>query len=186
MIKAARLTLHHDSFTDLSCLDSLEKCVQKFYPHRNGAGGARRQLSRINRASGQRHLAFGTWDYQGCHLLSHADDAGIGNVIVQGSLLAVERGNNVADVADHPAENLRHRATEGPAISDRGSFRCDHLEATSHFPGSGAIFAMKECRISGKNYEVAELCQNSDQLECHHPGRRLAPGGVAQPGKEPC
>ena len=77
------------------------------------------------------------------------DNARLANVIVQGPLLAVETGHDVADHHNHCAEPLREVAAQSDASGKRGAIRANDFESQGEFTGSGAAGGKKLDFIRG-------------------------------------
>src|SRR5439155_13713820 len=89
------------------------------------------------------------------------DDPRAADVVVQGSLLFVEGSDDVADEADHLAEDLRAASCECPAVTDLAAFGIHHLEFASHLPRRGAELAQEQRRIDHTDYDDTELNQET-------------------------
>src|SRR5207237_8544413 len=84
-------------------------------------------------------------------------NSGRGHMVVEGSLLRVEGGDEVADQTGEPADNFCGRPSQRPRGTEGRAFRGDDLQTASHFSRGSAIFGEEKPIVSRRNYEGSQL-----------------------------
>ena len=139
MVEAAGLIVHEgvSRFSRLEAPQEGGKDID-FYGHT--AGRAPDKIRSVIVLRGNRRTALSATDL---FHWSDFDHPRITDAVVEAALLFIESYHEVADAENHCAENLRKKPTKGPAITERFAVRSKDLQAASHLPGGGSVFAEK-------------------------------------------